>query len=37
MDAEGYRTEFVALVRKASALKSSEAGEEEEDDVVLKN
>ena len=37
MDAEGYRKEFIALVRKASALKSSEAGEEEEDDVVLKN
>ena len=35
-DAEGYRKEFIALVRKASALKSREV-EEEDDDVVLKN
>lgn len=34
-DAEGYRKEFISLVRKASALKSREI--EEDDDVVLKN
>ncbi len=37
LDAEGYRKEFVALVRKASVLKGREADEEEEEDVVLKN
>ncbi len=36
-DAEGYRKEFIALVRKASALKNREVEEEEDDDVVLKN
>ena len=36
-DAEGYRKEFISLVRKASALKSREIEEEEDDDVVLKN
>ena len=36
-DAEGYRKEFIALVRKASALKSREVEEEEGEDVVLKN
>lgn len=36
-DAEGYRKEFLALVRKASALKSREVEENEDDDVVLKN
>jgi Ca-activated chloride channel homolog len=38
IDAEGYRKEFITLVRKASALKSREVDEEEDDDdVVLKN
>jgi Ca-activated chloride channel homolog len=36
-DAEGYRKEFITLVRKASVLKSREVDEEEDDDVVLKN
>ena len=37
-DTEGYRKEFLTLVRKASALKSNEVdGEDEEDDIVLNN
>ncbi|MGN6402149.1 MAG: YfbK domain-containing protein [Flavisolibacter sp.] len=38
-DAEGYRKEFIALVKKASVLKSREASEEDDDDddVVLNN
>jgi Ca-activated chloride channel family protein len=39
VDKEGYRKEFIALVKKASSLKSKEVSEEEEEDedVVLKN
>jgi Ca-activated chloride channel family protein len=37
-DTEGYRKEFIALVKKASSLKSKEVnGEEDDDNVVLKN
>jgi Ca-activated chloride channel family protein len=36
-DTEGYRKEFIALVKKASYLKSKEVDGEEDDDVVLKN
>ena len=39
IDAEGYRKEFIALVKKASVLKSREASEEDDhdDDVTLNN
>ncbi len=36
-DEEGYRKEFLALVKKASVLKSKDAVDEEDDDVVLNN
>jgi len=37
-DAEGYRKEFISLVKKASVLKSKEAvDEDDDDDVVLNN
>jgi Ca-activated chloride channel family protein len=36
-DAEGYRKGFISLVKKASSLKSREANDEEDDDVVLHN
>jgi Ca-activated chloride channel family protein len=36
-DAEGYRKEFIVLVKKASVLKSREASEEDDDDDVVVN
>jgi Ca-activated chloride channel family protein len=37
VDAEGYRKEFISLVKKASALKSREVNDDDDDNVVLKN